>query len=673
MAFLALKKYGVRSPYEELPTADIDPSSLSADRVEVARRLKASNACLGQAIRSFLWLSASMILIHDVVAFEKLFKDPVLELKVNWALRTSEKYSSHLRCLNERNKEGEALIEREERGTLRFLSRYFAIPKKDGQARAIFNGRSLSSKQVTPPPVGLPEIPVVLRLLADIHAERQGTASSVVAPSVYIADLRHFFHQIEVDPQVAKYFGVQCGEQAYSWRGLPMGWAHSPRIAQTISWSLVLFWAERIPCLKQSYDDAIKQDHPPGYVYTYGPDGRRSGMCFIWYDNFVFVNYDNAEYRQVVANINANRRAFNLVWSEEYSYSPTEMRAAYSESAAPAGKPSHPHFLGVVLKVHHQTRCRDGEPRSTLTWRVDDRLREKSRTVLSQWSTKEPTCRTVAQAIGVLVWKTYIYCIPLVQISDIITLAGKNVPKGRDWDQLTPLSSEDLNILSSHLALLASDASWHSPTLYAERSDMVELKVISDSSDLSGAYVIVDGNGEVLEESSWRWSEEQVSLSIFLKELLSAVRGLEAAGKRSAIVSVHLGIDNSAAGFVLRRGLSLVSEANQMLKRAYRAIPLTHLRVSQLRSEDNAVDALTRNRKMSGEKLAQTLHILDEAAKGAGRQGLPGKNFTGDKFVYSSGYGAHIRHTEETEAEEEYLAELVAAKVFEEETVSVTQ
>jgi hypothetical protein len=103
-------------------------------------------------------------------------------------------------------------------------------------------------------------------------------------------------------------------------------------------------------------------------------------------------------------------------------------------------------------------------------------------------------------------------------------------------------------------------------------------------------------------------------MSIFLKELLAATMALEFASSLGR--PIHLAVDNSAACFVLRRGLSLNASANEMLQRVFKVVTLQRLQVSLIRSADNAADPLTRQRPLDNLRNQATLERMSEAESG---------------------------------------------------------
>lgn len=337
--FLAFKKYGVSEPYEfSSGEFETDPSTLKIDPIDCARTIKPPK--LLNLNVPFTWFVSSLLLITSITAFEQLFITPMAEVKINWAMRTHESYEDHLQALH-KPKHGLPLIEEEKSGKLRFVSKYFAVSKKCKiLARTIFNGRALSRLQRRPDTVNLPEIPCVLKEASRIHKTMQSKSSQVVAPAVFTADIRHYFHEIEVSPEISVFFGVVCRGKAYSWRGLPMGWAHSPRIAQSLSWGMILHNAP--PCLAHEVEIAKKSVHPPSYAHTRDKDGNINGIIFIWYDNIVAIIYGNDEFRDVTSAIERNRRSWNITWSSTPTiHSPKQMRAPLDEKT----ENQYPQFL----------------------------------------------------------------------------------------------------------------------------------------------------------------------------------------------------------------------------------------------------------------------------------------------------------------------------------------
>lgn len=601
--FLAFKKYGMSEPYAQGEEV-CKPWEMKLDPITVARNLKPQK--LLSAAKLFPWLLMAVLLISDLGAFTSLFTKPFSEIVINWSQRSSDKYFDHFQVLRDCS-----LLAEEKSGKLKFLSSYFAIGKKDGIfARAIFNGRALSRLQKPPPPVNLPEIPTVLRIAARIHKYWQGKSLSIAAPSVYCADIRHYFHEFEIDPEIALYFGVSCKGKEYSWRGLPMGWAYSPRIAQCVSWSMVLNNAPE--CLHQEVSMASVSMHPPSFVHTRNKQGEITGIVFIWYDNIVVICYDNDHFRQTVANINANRKAWNITWSSEETFHPKALRQPDCKGA------KFPSFLGVKIRVQFENRPRDGDPVSKLVWQCEDKLRAKVEDAICQIRSENTSRRKIARGIGLVIWCTYVYCIPLILIRNILNISRVNSPPnpGRDqWDLRSPISVDDLASLVNHLEKIKSDESWHQ-----HQEEVFEptqsIRIVSDSSSKKGGFVIFNHLGEVIDQDSWVWDSKAQPMCIFLKELLAATIALERSNHHVRNKPVHIAVDNTAAGFVIQRGLSTNAQANDMLARIYAVVPFQLIRVVYVRSADNAADPLTRNLPLNRSRNAASWARFNESEAG---------------------------------------------------------
>ena len=203
----------------------------------------------------------------------------------------------------------------------RFCSTYFAVPKLApcaehplGTSRAIFNGHRLSELGNVPPAVNLPGVtefvPEVTRFL---HEEEK----------VYVSggDLRHWFHQLRMPSIWHPYFGLSMEGSMYTWTTLPMGWSHSPYIAQCAAWS---FLAARLPSQQPLFDESVLQcenSGPPRVLRLH--EGLRGkgirGFAMVYYDNYLIVVNDSSVHQEIMKRVAENARRFRVAikpWSE---------------------------------------------------------------------------------------------------------------------------------------------------------------------------------------------------------------------------------------------------------------------------------------------------------------------------------------------------------------------
>ena len=206
------KTYGLTSPYDGIPD-NVNAAALPLDAITVAGQ--AYTHLIQQVGETRGWQFTDvlkMILVYSY--FISMLTNPTIEKPV--PAPSAAKWKTHFETLKESK-----ILASIGRSEIRFFSRYFAVPKNDGTARAIFNGRALSRLFTTPRNVNLPQITTVLQLISAYgHFFAEG-------------DWRHFFHQFPVATGIANFFGVELGANVYRWMTMPMGFSFSPVIAQS--------------------------------------------------------------------------------------------------------------------------------------------------------------------------------------------------------------------------------------------------------------------------------------------------------------------------------------------------------------------------------------------------------------------------------------------------------
>ena len=589
-----------------------DPSLLPLDPIVVARRLRPR-----RLHHCFRFLVLALALIEDLATFEGLFREAPPSPPAPIACQA--KYSAHLEYLA--SPECRLLVPCNY-GEIRFFNGYFAVAKKpkDGvtYSRAIFNGRALSRLQQTPPPVCLPEIPSLLRRMSELMEGRD-------VEKVYFlsGDMRHWFHQFDVVALVGDFFGLRRGRSAWRWRGLPMGWSHSPRIAQATTWAMLL--DNNLDCLAQERQDAAKSLHPPSWVYTRDAQGNKTGIIAVWYDNIVAMFLDHGHARAVQSAIQRSATNINAVFGEPLRtlILPTDVQPTASASPPVTTACDVPHFLGV------QIAFKDG----IFGFRMSDNFCAETAAardiLLALPSTSEkardlsyPSRRFVARAVGRLIWHYYCRSIPLAQLAPILSLCRENAPRAsphahkwslnRAWDAVSPLNLSSLRRIADALGAVCENPITTPCTAQASST----YQVVSDSSSHSGGYVIMSGDS-IISKLSWRWDQHIRPRSIFFKELLAATIAVEAFKQaHPEAVSCHLGVDNTAAAFAIKRGLSGSDGANALLERIFACFPMHAIEVTTILSAENAADPLTRGRLLDPVRNCATARVMKNAIAG---------------------------------------------------------
>jgi hypothetical protein len=141
---------------------------------------------------------------------------------------------------------------------------------------------------------------------------------------------------------------------------------------------------------------------------------------------------------------------------------------------------------------------------------------------------------------------------------------------------------------------------------------------------------------------------------IFLKELFAVKRFAEhfSIGREVPFrAHVIMAIDNTAVCHILRRGLSKVTVANEMLDGIFGILPHDCIQVVSIPSEVNAADPLTRNRPLDAHRNQASWTAITRSLSGASRQ------FMANPYVTHPDQRDGFRHIEEED--DHFLEHLV--------------
>lgn len=614
--FLAFKKYGASSMYEDWidDQDETDITKLALDEVTVAGVVKPGAY---SALGAFPFLKDAVQVLTDAARPAEILQRPLTKADVDYNRRVSERWRGHAEDLARFS-----LTAKIGSGEVRFISRYFAVRKrgKNGRvdtARSIFNGRELSKLCRSPPPVCLPEIPEILSAMAKLHQACAGKNGMRRAPRFLTADLRHWFHQIEVSAELRRMFCLSFNENQFvAWQTLPMGWSWSPRLAQCLCWGLILGLqkdAKHGWSLQQVRSECMDLPNPPAYVYLRNKNGVEVGLAFCWYDNITIMSFDDAAFTDTCCCLTSNMKHTKAVW-KEYD--------VHDDISCPTSSCS---FLGINVGVSMYKRERDkGAPPTEFMWRHNqDNIKRAAKIAVSTTSSK----RHVAKALGFILWDAYMSAAPLFTIESFIDMmransasSGRNSCQSTDshWNAPTPLNDEVCQKITDKLKEICCN-SWRTVHSIVRAESTVYLAC--DSSDKLGGEVEIDVSGSFCTLSRpIVWSDSfRERAHIFLKELLAAVLTIERAIMRHpSCTRIVLVCDNTAACHVLRKMYSNNRDALELVHRVHNALLKNHatLVIVGIRGIDNIADCPTRGMDLDPGRLARTWDQICAHPKG---------------------------------------------------------
>ena len=471
-------------------------------------------------------------------------------------------------------------------GDLRWIGRYFAVPKNETEARAIWNGRTLGTICKAPPPVFLPYLPDILRTVGELS---QTLPDGV---TLFTADFRHFFHEVGVGDKLSSYFGVSIGGKYYRWRSLVMGWQWSPFCAQSVAWSVLLHATQDLLRTRPDGED-------PDFIIPKNLEKlpttielRNGGFITVYYDNLLIAG-SKADVTRISERVRASCRAFDV----EIKKGSDELKTPHELVTSPLT------FLGADLFYE---RARDGT--LNFSWRqCEKRLQTWREATLCDDPQSVPvwekmwTRRELAAFIGRVLWRRSLYQHPKNGTAPIIQLLRRIVKGNPGWDLRDVALTKEEQVMASEAW---ADVLCNPPHRYNDIPHPDRHMVLAtDSSDRGYGYVLYDGLGNIVEEKGFVWDtdcgEKTFKWSkrhIYLKELKCALDIVGALSARYPETVFDLGIDNTAAAAAIRHMYSGCLEACEWIDAFYAKLLKNGCSVNPwgLKSEDNASDPASR-------------------------------------------------------------------------------
>jgi hypothetical protein len=581
-------------------TSSVRCHQLNLDEINVAGQLAICELMVLATLHIFLpYAVHALRLITDRAYFEKQIQPPKKQSREEMK-STAEKWREHIESLVQWR-----VLRYVQCGAVHYTHKYFAIAKSCGKvARAIFNGRSFSNEGALPRSVNLPDVAELMRVLSSAFDGRKY--------SFMCADWRHWFYQFGLKDDIQAFFGVRMLDVFLVLRVLPMGWSHSPLIAQSTGWLIILEVLRRCGVDISEY---IGKEQLPPYIHVEQNDVVL--VIALWYDNVGFFCSDDNLTNAFGRHFTAVCSDFRVAIKEQHLYSQREMDirrrglekaedvSRTDESMGKSDKGGKPPatYLGMEIGWSFDIPSK----RIVFQWRHSLARRRRW---LSQCPLMPCTCRAIAQLVGIIVWNCHMHLKPLALIRQSIEVLRKASsikalrPSSSAWDTVEPALNEDVERLRAEVALICRNSDWiYSITPKIHR----QIIIASDASSKLWGYIIYDACLSVLHQNHDTFSRHlQGDRHIFVKELLAATLAIEyvCSTYDEMPLEIVIGIDNTAAAGVLRRLYSSTHYGCEMVDRVVKALGDKHrLRVISLRSEDNPSDPLTRMRPLCPKRM----------------------------------------------------------------------
>jgi hypothetical protein len=403
--------------------------------------------------------------------------------------------------------------------------------------RPIFWPRQLNAELEA---AGLVPVPVLDDPVACAAKVRAGTWAVT-------ADLKASFFQLDLAPEVRRFFCFVAGGRVWRMCRLPMGASHSPAIMHAVLGALAGFVA---PCRVDKYVDNIR---------------------------FHGTKRDVADAFAVFA------------------------RRCAAAGATLKEEPHEPHEVGDFLGLRYSYR-------TALTCLPDPfvaRLRAKAEAVLAPPPAQPPTIAAVLSLFGLLVFGSRAQRLPLGEHFWAVALARRMcsaVANGKaTWESPAHFCPSARRQWAAWVAQVAENpATSHGH----DDAKPPAFALATDASLLGWGAVLADLGRGIVWQASVRWSSSHESGDINELEMRALELGLQQFAAqlrtcRSAPLRLHL--DNDAATAILKKGIAREPVLNQTAVRVLRLLAggrqVTAVRIG---TADNPADPLSRGQEPLG-------------------------------------------------------------------------
>lgn len=461
----------------------------------------------------------------------------------------------------------------------------FTVPKANGFARLIYDGRRGNAHLAAPPYFTLFEPMDIVRA-----ARALGTFSAVTC------DVRHHFHRLKQNKSMASFYGIHLeGIQGHAGWAVPtvlcMGNAWAPAIGQAASWSIV---AHR-ELLEITLGLQLPLDRIVGKTELI-ENGRTIGVIFVCIDNICIMCSSPKRAREWKERVERNAKLMGVF--------PFKEMQLWGHD--------HFEFIGVELRLGRWRHTGDRIER----WRT--RFGELEQSETDDASRHSITWHQIMiqRVTGVLVWNArargrHMKC--LREVFDALNTALKGL-------KLTYTQRRAVGTM--YKEVLRNEWEENMPTAWppTRSSAKPTTWIVTDASDTKWSWVECDADKRtVLRNPSGEFTSEWKEHTIYYKEFVTivwALRKLDSEGTYRDRHVVLLGDNRAVIGSIKKRlapkgAWELIDEVEYLVKRNEWSFELRWVE-----SAGNVAHSATHDEPLDGARLQRSIDLMLEYTAG---------------------------------------------------------
>lgn len=383
-------------------------------------------------------------------------------------------------------------------------------------------------------------------------------------------DLRHWFFQLPLPDTLKPLFTVRCNENMWYYpRSVPMGWSLAPRIAQAVTWSLLL--ARHAKHGKAPAVDPARYNGADAEMPAWLPlqkKGQVIGGIFVIMDNVFIVCTDADVTKLWLERLKNMGAAYDAQWKGEAPTEPEKFTPDNTRTTT---------FLGIDFGYD--------------SWRTthhDHDIQPAARMVR----------RELVSCLGEVLWDLRVRAEPYTAaFLHLYRVAYPDPDEGQDWDSTVDIGEPEYATLVAHVTTCRErrlrDAL---PAWRMDDAKNAQFWASDASQERIAAVPLGDMKGGMMDRPG-AWHEESVAkyVHIAVAELAGIVlcveRGLEIDDSTRLFI---VATDSTCAKGWVERGYSDRADAQELLDKLRGLLAGRRIMCPYVNTKKNIADVPTR-------------------------------------------------------------------------------